>query len=293
MDQSLNTLDTAYGGSITINVTGGTQVLTQAQANATFISLTGSLTNNQIIGFPPIGGGRKFILPYVTLNGYGLYIRGNNANDQSGPYFLTAFGIPHGIVVTPSRIYWDYGSGYPGQLADFPYGFIPPGWLPCDGRGANTTQQDLLFDLLRYSYGGSGATFLLPDFRGRVRPMADNIGTGSAGRFFNYGINGAIGQTQIALSIGNLASHTHGDAGHAHGAYQDAHNHNVSPSALTSASGPNGQPGGGWGFNQLNTDARQPAVYVQTGYANIQPTGSGAPFQTVQPSLTVMTCIRW
>ena len=34
-------------------------------------------------------------------------------------------------------------------------------------------------------------------------------------------------------------------------------------------------------------------IGIGIGAANIQPAGSNVPFQTVQPSYTVMTCIRW
>jgi microcystin-dependent protein len=295
MDASLNTLDTAAGGSVSISgLTGGTQVLTQAQANATFIYLSGSLAANQVVAFPPIGGGRKFIIPSVTLNGFGLYIRGNNGADLTGVYFLIAFGIPYGIVVTPGRVYWDYGGTHVGALCDYPMSFIPPGWIPCDGRGANTTSQDLLFDLIGYSFGGSGPTFLLPDLRGRVRPMADDIGTGSAGRFFNLGILGAIGQTLIGLALGNMPSHTHGDYGHGHPVYDPGHEHGGVATGLTGpGTGVIGGQAGGGNLQMGNTAPAGTGIGVEVGYANLAPAGSGVPFQTVQPSFTVMTCIRW
>ena len=123
-------------------------------------------------------------------------MRGNNGTDQIGVYFLIGFEIPYPILVTPSRVYWDYGGTPPGSIVSFPNTFVHPGWLPCDGRGANTTQQDLLFDILGYGYGGSGATFLLPDYRGYALVGADNMGAGSAGRFFNFGPNGITGEVQ-------------------------------------------------------------------------------------------------
>jgi microcystin-dependent protein len=292
MDATLNSLDSAYGSQLTLTtLTGGAMTLTQAQANNKYFFLGGNLTSNQLIYFPPIGSGIKYIFPACTMNGFGLYIRGNNGADQSGPYFLIQFAIPYGVLVTPSRIYWDYGGVHVGSLADFPMGFIPPGWLPCDGRGANTTQQDLLFDLIGYSYGGSGSTFLLPDYRGCVRPMADNIGTGSAGRLFNWGIGAQGGESTHVLSVDELAYHTHPDAGHGHGASQTPHSHTV----IAANSGAAGLANGGAlaGAVLNTTSVAQPAVSVNVGVANIQPTGSNFGHNNVQPSATVMTCIRW
>lgn len=49
-------------------------------------------------------------------------------------------------------------------------------WLLCNGSGISTTTYSGLFTLLGYNFGGSGATFNLPDLRGRVPA---SIGTGS------------------------------------------------------------------------------------------------------------------
>lgn len=39
-------------------------------------------------------------------------------------------------------------------------------WLPCDGRRLPVEGHRELFDVLRYTYGGAGDVFLLPDYRG-------------------------------------------------------------------------------------------------------------------------------
>ena len=290
MDATLNSIDSAYGSTLSLTgQTGGTVVLTRTQANNKIISITGSLTSNLIIAFPPIGGGEKWIIPAATLNGFGIYVRGNSGADTIGVYFLVAFGMPHGIIVTPSRVYWNYGSGYPGQLADFPNTFIPPGWLPCDGRGAGTAQQDLLFNIIGYTYGGSGATFQVPDYRGFIRPMADNIGTGSAGRFFNLGVNGITGETSHTLSVAEMPSHNHADFGHNHGVNDPSHAHGgvTVPGGVFSL----GQPG--YTTQTGATAAAVTGISIAVGAANISFSGGSGAHNNVQPSRTVMTCIRW
>ncbi len=42
------------------------------------------------------------------------------------------------------------------------------GWLYCNGRALNTSDYVQLFNVIGYSFGGSGSTFYLPDPQGRV-----------------------------------------------------------------------------------------------------------------------------
>lgn len=71
-----------------------------------------------------------------------------------------------------------------GSMVDFAGTSAPAGWLMCDGRSLPTASYPDLFAALSYSYGGSGANFNLPDFRGRFARYNDNMGTsqGAAGR---------------------------------------------------------------------------------------------------------------
>jgi microcystin-dependent protein len=291
MDATLTSIDAAIGQTVTVNTTGGTTILTQAQANCAALIVTGSLTSNAVICYPPTSAGRKMVFPGATTNGFGVYVRGNNGTDQIGVYFLVGFEIPYPIFVTPSRVYWDYGGVPPGSVLSFPNTFVHPGWLPCDGRGASTTQQDLLFDILGYGYGGSGATFLLPDYRGYALVGSDNMGAGSAGRFFNFGPNGITGEVNHTLSQAEMPSHTHGDYGHGHpGSSQAPHQHGgVQQTGVGNYYTFTGNP---W-FGPGVTDAQQPAITIATGYANLAPSGSSGAHNNVQPSRTVNKYIRW
>jgi microcystin-dependent protein len=296
MDATLNTIDSAYGGTLTLSgQTGGTTVLTQAQANNKAFYITGSLTSNLILAFPPIGGGQKFIIPALTLNGFGLYVRGNSGSDQTGVYFLVAFAIPYGIVVTSSRVYWDYGACPVGSLGNFPMAFTHPGWIPCDGRLCNTTQQDLLFDLIGYSFGGSGVNFAVPDLRGYVMPCADNIGTGSAGRLFNWGINTNGGETTHVLAVNELASHIHGvgDPGHAHAVADPGHVHGMGGEFGYGIGGNFPSPFVQVGNTNTQAAATGIGIYPSATGVTVAAAGGNAGHNNVQLSHTVLTCIRW
>ena len=295
MDASLQAIDASVGQTVTINTTGGTTILTQAQANCSNLQVTGNLTSNAIIAYPPTAAGRKFVFPSATVNGHGVYVRGNNGADQTGVYFLIAFGIPYPILVTPNRVYWDYGGCPPGTVVSFPNTFVHPGWLPCDGRGANTTQQDLLFALLGYAYGGSGATFILPDYRGFALVGSDNMGAGSAGRFFNFGPNGITGEVSHVLSLNEIAFHGHSvsDPGHVHGVSDPGHAHGGVVTGL-GIGGPLGAAQG-WVLNTGSTAGAATGIGIAAAGTGIGifGAGGGAGHNNVQPSRTVNKYIRW
>jgi microcystin-dependent protein len=53
-----------------------------------------------------------------------------------------------------------------GQIFLFPYGFVPFGYMRCDGTTLNITPYMALFALIGTKFGGNGTTnFALPDLR--------------------------------------------------------------------------------------------------------------------------------
>ena len=42
-----------------------------------------------------------------------------------------------------------------------------PGFIKCEGQSLSTTQYFMLFDIIQYTYGGSGSSFNIPDYRNR------------------------------------------------------------------------------------------------------------------------------
>lgn len=77
-------------------------------------------------------------------------------------------------------------------------------WLLCNGASISTTTYSGLFTLIGYNFGGSGASFNLPDMRGRV---AGGVGTGSGLSTRTLGQN--VGAETHTLSTSELPSHTH------------------------------------------------------------------------------------
>lgn len=54
-----------------------------------------------------------------------------------------------------------------GEVKAFITGTVPTGYLECDGASVSTTTYAGLYAIIGYTYGGSGASFTLPDFRGK------------------------------------------------------------------------------------------------------------------------------
>lgn len=51
-----------------------------------------------------------------------------------------------------------------GQIELYPYSYAPMGWALCNGAVLNVAQNQALFSLIGYKFGGNGSTtFALPD----------------------------------------------------------------------------------------------------------------------------------
>jgi microcystin-dependent protein len=91
---------------------------------------------------------------------------------------------------------------------------IPSGFLLCDGTSYSTTTYAALFAVIAYTYGGSGASFLVPDLRDRTivgvssansKALAQGIGANTVTPTGN--IAGSTGST--TLTTQQIASHSH------------------------------------------------------------------------------------
>lgn len=100
-------------------------------------------------------------------------------------------------------------------VGDTKFSVIPNdhmGWLLCDGRTVNVAVFRFLFNVIGYSYGGSGTTFDLPDPAGRI-PVVTGTGTDSNLSTLTVSLGAEIGEYVHQLSILEMPSHNHGVAG--------------------------------------------------------------------------------
>jgi microcystin-dependent protein len=144
-----------------------------------------------------------------------------------------------------------------GTLLDFAGTVAPAGYLVCDGASIDTTTYAALFAVIGYAYGGAGANFNVPDFRGRFVRTADNMGTGAAGR--DLGARDAtLAQTQSTAANG-IATATNGVQ----------HTHNViTPGGVVTGTG-----AGAFGLSSAS-------IVINCSIVGILPTGADIPLHS-------------
>jgi microcystin-dependent protein len=138
---------------------------------------------------------------------------------------ILEFSIPQGIQ-GEQGIVGPIGSLPVGMIILWPNTTPPDGWLSCDGSEVSRVTYPDLYAIVGDAYGaGDGSTtFNLPDFRGRV-PVGVGQGAGLANR-----IIGSTGGEEVhALSIAELAAHSHNvtDPTHLHSVSDPGHLHNM------------------------------------------------------------------
>lgn len=188
-----NLTGTASGLSIGGNAATATSATTATNAtNATNIAITDNTSS------------ASTYYPVLSLN-----TSGNNAATTSSTKLNF---VPLTGTLTATKYVGDGSSltgvsGTPtGGILMWPTGTAPTGYLLCNGASVSTTTYATLFGVIGYTFGGSGGSFLLPNYTNRM-PYGTTIG--------------ATGGSANAT----LVSHTHtasvSDPGHSHGLWVD------------------------------------------------------------------------
>lgn len=98
----------------------------------------------------------------------------------------SGFKVQVGVALSATTLLLNFNHGFDGMptgtMVDFAGATAPDGWLLCDGSQLATASYGNLFAVIGYTYGGSGANFLLPDFRGRFARYNDDMGSTPAFR---------------------------------------------------------------------------------------------------------------
>jgi len=207
----------------------------------------------------------------VDASGNAQAIIGNLATDPQGnPTGLSGFGIACFVEGE-----WILASGaYPGDLIPGA-GTTRPGCLFCDGSSHPVASYPALFGVIGYDWGGSGANFNVPDFRGRS-PLGAGTGPGLSVR--------TLGQTGGEENHLLLA----GESGHQAqtiGTENQAHNHSpgngysnwlMESGPVTNFGIPLASGGTAAGFPTSNTENQAHnhntvSVNAASGHNNMQP----------------------
>lgn len=178
----------------------------------------------------------------------------------TGNYYLDNYAlIPAGTVIQSAAIN------------------VPDGWLNCDGSSFSTSTYSDLFAAIAYTYGGSGASFNLPDLRGRAC-----IGAGQGAGLTNRTLGGTGGSETHTLTVGQMPSHNHEitDLGHRH----DWNN------------GLEGDDSGNGGSNaeytRIGGSVSDVIANATTGI-QVNNTGGGEPHNNMQPFLALHFLIKY
>jgi microcystin-dependent protein len=115
-------------------------------------------------------------------------------NNTDGAFYLHGFfGNPYNIPLGAGVDFW--GATAPNSSFAFPA-----------GQAISRTTYATLFAVISTGYGaGDGSTtFNIPDLRGRLPAVADNMGGTAAGRIPGFGEGGAAGSATVTLAQTNL-----------------------------------------------------------------------------------------
>ena len=183
------------------------------------------------------------------------------------------------------------------------YGSLTPpaGWMLCDGSAISRTTYAALYALIGTAFGtGDGSTtFNLPDMRGRV-----GVGAGQGSGLTNRLLAATGGEEAHALSVAELASHSHTDSGHWHTSHTVSHNHSDSghshPQSAVSGAGATLAGGATYLVQNINTGTGYAAISTvgdigtttSTNAAAITNTGSGTAHNTMPPFVGVCFIIK-
>ncbi|WP_237476967.1 phage tail protein [Lichenibacterium dinghuense] len=165
-----------------------------------------------------------------------------------------------------------------GTIQPFAFGFAPSGWAQCQGQILNVSQNQALFALLNFAYGGNGSsTFGLPDLRGRTM-----MGQGQQPGGSSYVMGQTGGAETATLQTTNLPPHTHALNGSSAQASQAA----PGGSVLATANGADGQG------QPVSVQVYGPAgSTTPLDPSSIGQTGSGTKFGILPPFQVINTCI--
>ncbi|NNM83231.1 MAG: phage tail protein [Burkholderiales bacterium] len=96
-------------------------------------------------------------------------------------------------------------DGFIGEIRPFAFGFVPQGWLPCNGSSLPIAQYSVLYAIIGTIYGGNGtSTFNLPNLNGSTP-----VGSGNSPSTGNWPLGGQSGTESVTLTTNEIPAHNH------------------------------------------------------------------------------------
>jgi microcystin-dependent protein len=161
-------------------------------------------------------------------------------------------------------------GGLSGQILMWPTASAPTGYLLCDGSSVSTSTYAALFAVIGYTFGGSGASFTLPDYRGRS-PL------GVSGSYALASTGGTA--DAVVVSHTHTASSSVSDPGHSH----------TIPGGFSTYGGGNSSGANNTFGLQPNTNSSTTGITVSTSITSAGVSGTNA---NLQPYLAINFIIK-
>lgn len=173
---------------------------------STFVTGTNNTADDSTIQVDAVGGYLK-----VPSNGIGS----NELSSDASVDANRAVGTNHikDGAVTADKLDSAAVSVLMPTATVLPYAgsTAPTGYLVCAGQSVLVATYGDLHGVIGYTYGGSGASFNLPDLRGRVIAGLDNMGGTAAGNLTGRTTLGdPFGTQSVTLSLSQIPAHDHG-----------------------------------------------------------------------------------
>ena len=173
---------------------------------ATFVTGTNNTADGSTIQVDAVGGYLK-----VPSNGIGS----NELSSDASVDANRAVGTNHikDGAVTADKLDSAAVSVLMPTATVLPYAgsTAPTGYLVCAGQSVLVADYGDLHTIIGYTYGGSGASFSLPDLRGRVIAGLDNMGGTAASRLTGQTtLGGSTGTQSVTLTLDQIPEHNHG-----------------------------------------------------------------------------------
>lgn len=245
LNVNLTKLESATAGLTRLTVSGGSYTLSDDEARAAILNVTGSLGSDQTLVVP---SRPKLWVVNAAVTGGSLIIE--TAVPASKSATLKA-GVLQQVFCDGANVYRvNVPPSETGIMKMYAGATIPDDYIICDGRSISRVIYADLFQKIGVTWGaGDGSsTFNVPDMRSRVPAGPDAMGSSAANRVTHSGstaLGAAIGEEQHTLSTGEIPSHNHAltDTGHNHGVTDPGHTHTykqpVNGLVLTGTSGVN------------------------------------------------------
>ncbi|WP_065759756.1 phage tail protein [Pseudomonas defluvii] len=175
-----------------------------------------------------------------------------------------------------------------GEIRSFPYGYVPDGWLACNGTVLSIQAYAALYSLIGNKWGGDGKqTFAVPDLRQRVV-----MGSGAGPNLTPRTWADTTGEAAVELTEAQLPAHSH----------SVTVKYPVLTSAATDMQATPDANNASWLSRAMVLNSAPPAVVkayasgdpnTQLSLTTLSPQGAGAAHENRQPYLALEFCICW